>query len=184
MDSKRCWCFGSRVERSVWFIVFLLNICVDDNVQGSSIETRKAIRIPHRLQHIFWSGSFPCRRAILLAFAAASGVCYYKHPLLPLTVYTQASNPNLPKNIPALITESLRACDPELRQVLMGNVVLTGGGSLFSGFTDRLSTELSRTFPHVRCVRFVDLTAAHSSLDEDTCPWQPCRAPIRWLVGG
>lgn len=61
-----------------------------------------------------------------------------------------ASNPSLPKNIPALITESLRACDPELRQVLMGNVVLTGGGSLFSGFTDRLSTELSRTFPHTK----------------------------------
>lgn len=31
----------------------------------------------------------------------------------------------------------------------MGNVVLSGGGSLFSGFTDRLNCELSRTFPHV-----------------------------------
>ncbi|KAF8897287.1 actin-related protein Arp4p [Infundibulicybe gibba] len=61
-----------------------------------------------------------------------------------------ASNPTLPKNIPALITESLRACDPELRQVLMGNVVLTGGGSLFSGFADRLATELTRTFPHTK----------------------------------
>ncbi|TFK43153.1 actin family [Crucibulum laeve] len=61
-----------------------------------------------------------------------------------------ASNANLPKTIPALITESLRACDPELRQVLMGNVVLTGGGSLFSGFADRLSTELMRTFPHTK----------------------------------
>jgi len=64
----------------------------------------------------------------------------------------QASNPNLPKSIPALITEALRACDPELRQVLMGNVVLTGGGSQFSGFADRLSTELTRSFPHVRPV--------------------------------
>lgn len=63
---------------------------------------------------------------------------------------SQASNPNLPKSIPALITEALRACDPELRQVLMGNVVLTGGGSQFSGFADRLSTELTRSFPHVR----------------------------------
>ncbi|KAF8164971.1 actin-related protein Arp4p [Crassisporium funariophilum] len=61
-----------------------------------------------------------------------------------------ATNPNLPKNIPALITEALRACDPELRQVLMGNVVLTGGGSLFSGFADRLSNELSRSFPHTK----------------------------------
>jgi len=49
-----------------------------------------------------------------------------------------------------LITDSLRACDPELRQVLMGNVVLTGGGSQFSGFADRLNNELTRSFPHVR----------------------------------
>ncbi|KAJ7283875.1 actin-related protein Arp4p [Mycena rebaudengoi] len=61
-----------------------------------------------------------------------------------------ASNPTLPKTIPALITESLRACDPELRQVLVGNVVLTGGGSLFAGFGDRLSAELARSFPHVK----------------------------------
>ncbi|PFH52679.1 hypothetical protein AMATHDRAFT_74136 [Amanita thiersii Skay4041] len=61
-----------------------------------------------------------------------------------------ASNPNLPKTIPALITESLRACDPELRQVLMGNVVLTGGGSLFSGFADRLNAELTRSFQHTK----------------------------------
>lgn len=31
----------------------------------------------------------------------------------------------------------------------MGNVVLTGGGSLFAGFADRLSNELGRKFPHV-----------------------------------
>jgi len=62
----------------------------------------------------------------------------------------QASNPNLPKTIPALITEALRACDPELRQVLVSNVVLTGGGSLFSGFVDRLANELGRTFPHTK----------------------------------
>ncbi|KAH7887939.1 actin family [Phlebopus sp. FC_14] len=61
-----------------------------------------------------------------------------------------AHNPNLPKNIPALLSESLRACDPDLRQVLMGNVVLCGGGSLFSGFADRLESELSRNFPHVK----------------------------------
>lgn len=48
-----------------------------------------------------------------------------------------------------MLSESLRACDPDLRQVLMGNVVLTGGGSLFPGFADRLETELSRNFPHV-----------------------------------
>ena len=32
----------------------------------------------------------------------------------------------------------------------MSNVVLIGGGSLFSGFAERLANELSRSFPHVR----------------------------------
>ncbi|KAF9534416.1 actin-related protein Arp4p [Crepidotus variabilis] len=62
----------------------------------------------------------------------------------------QASNPNLPKTIPALMTEALRACDPELRQVLVSNVVLTGGGSMFAGFAERLQNELVRSFPHTR----------------------------------
>ncbi|KXN87872.1 Actin-related protein 4 [Leucoagaricus sp. SymC.cos] len=61
-----------------------------------------------------------------------------------------ASNSNLPKNIPALITESLRACDAEFRQVFVSNVVLTGGGCQFSGFADRLNNELTRTFPHAK----------------------------------
>jgi hypothetical protein len=90
-------------------------------------------------------------RTILLALAsiASKGIWFVSIALEP-TARIQASNPSLPKTIPALITESLRACDPELRQVLVGNVVLTGGGSLFAGFGDRLSAELARSFPHVR----------------------------------
>ncbi|KAL7282140.1 actin-like protein Arp4p [Trametes coccinea BRFM310] len=61
-----------------------------------------------------------------------------------------ASNPNLPKTIPALIASSIQACDPDLRQVLMGNVVVTGGGSAFPGFVDRLTAELHRNFPVVK----------------------------------
>ncbi|KAI0356605.1 actin-like protein Arp4p [Trametes cingulata] len=61
-----------------------------------------------------------------------------------------ASNPNLPKTMPALIMNSIQSCDPDLRQVLMGNVVLTGGGSFFSGFADRLNSELTRQFPVVK----------------------------------
>lgn len=59
-------------------------------------------------------------------------------------------NPNQPKVIPHLVTEALRACDPELRQVLVSNIVLTGGGSLFSGLADRLSVEMSRAYPHLK----------------------------------
>lgn len=54
--------------------------------------------------------------------------------------------------MPRLISESLSACDPDLRQVLLGNVVLTGGGSLFAGFGERLNNELSRNVSHVSVV--------------------------------
>jgi Actin len=37
-----------------------------------------------------------------------------------------------------------------MRQVLMGNVVLAGGGSLFAGLGERLNIELVRNFPHVK----------------------------------
>lgn len=37
-----------------------------------------------------------------------------------------------------------------MRQVLMGNVVLAGGGSLLAGFGERLNNELVRNFPHVK----------------------------------
>lgn len=56
----------------------------------------------------------------------------------------------MPKTLPALITQSLAACEPDLRTVLLANVVLCGGSSLFSGLADRLNNELSRSFAHVR----------------------------------
>jgi actin-like protein 6A len=37
-----------------------------------------------------------------------------------------------------------------MRQVLMGNVVLAGGGSLLAGLAERLNNELVRNFPHVK----------------------------------
>jgi len=82
----------------------------------------------------------------------------------------QASNSNLPKHIPALITDSLRACDPELRQVLMGNVILTGGGSQFSGFADRLNNELTRSFPHVRVIKLCLSTFASNIVFRSKSP--------------
>ena len=41
-----------------------------------------------------------------------------------------------------------------MRQVLLSNVVLTGGGSLLTGFADRLASELSRILNHVRYYSF------------------------------
>ena len=61
----------------------------------------------------------------------------------------QATNPNLPKALPQLISASVTSCDPDIRQVLLSNVVLGGGGSLFVGLADRLNSELNRIFNHV-----------------------------------
>ncbi|THH14960.1 hypothetical protein EW146_g5445 [Bondarzewia mesenterica] len=61
-----------------------------------------------------------------------------------------ASNPHLPRPLPGLIAQSLTACEQEIRQLLMANVVLCGGGSLLAGFVDRLANELSRQYPHVK----------------------------------
>jgi len=61
-----------------------------------------------------------------------------------------ASNPHLPRTIPALISQALTACDPDMRQVLMGNVVLAGAGSLLAGLGERLNNELVRNFPHIK----------------------------------
>ncbi|KAH8113415.1 actin-related protein Arp4p [Phellopilus nigrolimitatus] len=60
------------------------------------------------------------------------------------------SNPNIPKTLPNLIAQSLSACDPDLRTVLLANIVLSGGGSLFAGLADRLHNELARNFPHMK----------------------------------
>lgn len=62
----------------------------------------------------------------------------------------QSVDASTPKTIPALVSSALSACDPDMRQILLSNVVLTGGGSLLAGFADRLSAELQRQLAHVR----------------------------------
>ena len=48
-----------------------------------------------------------------------------------------------------MLDAALKACDPELRQILMSNVVVTGGGSLLTGLTERLAHELKNHYPYV-----------------------------------
>ncbi|KJA24495.1 hypothetical protein HYPSUDRAFT_200384 [Hypholoma sublateritium FD-334 SS-4] len=79
---------------------------------------------------------------VRIYFSGILLICLIKH------ICMEASNANLPKNIMALIGDALRTCDIELRQVLAGNIVLTGGGSQFTGVADRLASEITRTFPH------------------------------------
>lgn len=66
--------------------------------------------------------------------------------------------------LPKLIFNSAQSCDIDFRPTLFGNVVLTGGNTLFPGFADRLHWELN-SIPH--SVRFF-LTYLYAVLDIST----------------
>ncbi|KAF9468962.1 actin-like protein Arp4p [Collybia nuda] len=130
-DSWRTWSETKEVEEWVQSVVGVLEQGWNDQVAAS--------RPPRQYE-------FPTGYSTYFGQERFSiGEQFFWHS--PQLVH---GNPGLPRHIPALISDSLRACDPELRQVLMGNVVLTGGGSLFPGLSDRLSAELLRTFPHTK----------------------------------
>ena len=61
----------------------------------------------------------------------------------------QTQDTDLPKTIPMLLAASLSGCDADLRATLLNHIILTGGGSLLSGFADRLNGELVRSFGNV-----------------------------------
>lgn len=52
-------------------------------------------------------------------------------------------------NIPHNICESVKKCGDDLNDVLLGNIVLSGGCTLFKGFSQRLEVELRALFPEV-----------------------------------
>jgi hypothetical protein len=151
--------------------------------QSCDISFGTPVRVSDRLQHILRTGAIPSRRTVLLPLAATGGTCLHGGKGLEVAQSLQASNPNLPKNIPTLLSESLRACDPDLRQVLMGNVVLTGGGSLFPGFANRLETELSRNFPHVSIIFESHCIHLDMFAGQDPRSWKPHRTKVWWMAG-
>ncbi|KAH8682151.1 actin family [Xylariales sp. PMI_506] len=54
------------------------------------------------------------------------------------------------QTIPELIRSCLNAVDVDLRPNLLGNIVVTGGSSLVTGFNDRLNAELATMYPGMR----------------------------------
>lgn len=48
-----------------------------------------------------------------------------------------------------LINETIAKADPNIRNDLYSNIILTGGNTLFKGFPERLQAELSKTNPSV-----------------------------------
>jgi len=63
---------------------------------------------------------------------------------------TANQSPPAPHSLPHLLGQCLNHCEFDLRTVLLQHVVLTGGGSLFAGLTERVGNELTRAFSHVK----------------------------------
>lgn len=49
--------------------------------------------------------------------------------------------------LPKMLHDALSNCDPDIRKDMLQNILLTGGGSLFSGLPERLHRELSALLP-------------------------------------
>lgn len=49
-----------------------------------------------------------------------------------------------PVGLTELVAKSLGMCDVDLRSVLVGNIIVTGGGSLLSGLPERINMEFSK----------------------------------------
>ncbi|CAI4228584.1 unnamed protein product [Auanema sp. JU1783] len=52
-----------------------------------------------------------------------------------------------------LIVDSIRKCDMDLRKTLYGNIVLSGGSTMFAGFGDRLLSEVRKLAPQDAKIR-------------------------------
>ena len=63
-----------------------------------------------------------------------------------------------PKDLPGLVYEAMKQSDVDVRKELLGNVVLTGAGSLFRGASERLQWELAERVPVAYKVKVVAAT--------------------------
>ena len=83
--------------------------------------------------------------------------------------YTDAEQP-APKSddsIPSLVHRALNACDVDTRGALLGNVILTGAGSLVEKLPERLQTDLQVMYPNPR----VRVLANSSSVERKYGAW-------------
>ncbi|KAF9423041.1 Actin-like 6A, partial [Podila epigama] len=79
------------------------------------------------------------------------GVDRFKIPEIMFNPKDFLKNPTLEQEnfigLPKLIFNSAQSCDVDFRPTLFGNIVLTGGNTLFPAFGDRLHWELN-SIPH------------------------------------
>jgi actin-related protein 4 len=68
--------------------------------------------------------------------------------------------PTKAQTIPEMVKASISAVDMDLRPALLQNIVVTGGTTLLSGFTERLNNELTAMYPGARIkIQAAGLTA-------------------------
>ena len=107
------------------------------NVEFAKTQLGKPFEMPDG-----WNALFPA----LDRFRPVEGLFDNKMALQDATNPQPASN----QTIIECAKAALAAVDVDIRPHLLANVVVTGGTSLISGFTDRLSQELIAAFPGTR----------------------------------
>ncbi len=68
------------------------------------------------------------------------------------------SSASTPQDLPGLVYSAIEKADVDVRKELLGNVMLTGAGSLFRGASERLQTELTEKVPVAYKVKVVTAT--------------------------
>eukprot|EP00903_Cladosiphon_okamuranus_P013603 g12669.t1 len=68
-------------------------------------------------------------------------------------LHKHKENLSLDLSLPALLRRALEQSDADARKEMVGNVVLTGGGSLFEGMPERITSELTSSLPSAFKVR-------------------------------
>ena len=68
-------------------------------------------------------------------------------------------------SISKMVETSLKKCSNEVRESLYGNIVLSGGSTLFEGLTERLTQELIKTAP------LPDKVKIHAPADRKYSAW-------------
>jgi actin-related protein 4 len=75
--------------------------------------------------------------------------------------------PKTDDSLPSLVHRSLNACDVDTRAALLGNVILTGAGSLIEKLPERLQTDLQVMYPNPR----VRVLATSGSVERKYGAW-------------
>ena len=66
-----------------------------------------------------------------------------------------------------MVHSAIQSCDPDIRTLMYQNLVLAGGNTLFGGFADRLSYEMSYASPGIR----VKIHAAANAIERSCSAW-------------